>query len=31
MISAASLIKIGTLVKPHGIKGEITASVDYDL
>lgn len=31
MISGESLIKIGTLIKPHGIKGEITANVDYDL
>ncbi len=31
MITADSIIKIGQLVKPHGIKGEITASLDYDI
>jgi len=31
MIKAESLIKIGNLVKPHGIKGEITATIDYDI
>ena len=31
MIKRESLIRIGHFVKPHGIKGEITASLDYDI
>lgn len=31
MIKADSIIKIGQFIKPHGIKGEITATLDYDL
>lgn len=31
MITDDSIIKIGRLVKPHGIKGEITATLDYDI
>lgn len=31
MIKDSEIIKIGTLAKPHGIKGEIVASMDFDL
>ena len=31
MITPDSIIRIGQLVKPHGIKGEITATLDYDI
>lgn len=31
MIKADEIIAIGQLAKPHGIKGEITATLDYDL
>lgn len=31
MIKNDEITKIGQLVKPHGIKGEITATVDYDI
>lgn len=31
MITEKELIKIGTIAKPHGIKGEMTASLDYDI
>ncbi|MCM1348828.1 MAG: 16S rRNA processing protein RimM [Firmicutes bacterium] len=30
MITDSDIIMIGTLSKPHGIKGEITATLDYD-
>lgn len=31
MITHESIIRIGQLTKPHGIKGEVTATLDYDL
>lgn len=31
MIKSEEITKIGQLVKPHGIKGEITATLDYDI
>lgn len=31
MITDNELIKIGAITKPHGIKGEMTASLDYDI
>lgn len=31
MIKIEDITKIGQLVKPHGIKGEITATIDYDI
>lgn len=31
MITNEQIIEIGSLDKPHGIKGEITATLDYDL
>lgn len=31
MIKSDEIIKIGSFLKPHGIKGELTASLDYDV
>ena len=31
MITEKELINIGNILKPHGIKGEVTASLDYDI
>ena len=31
MISPDEIKEIGTFVKPHGVKGEISAQIDYDI
>ena len=31
MISSDEIKEIGTFVKPHGVKGEISAQIDYDI
>ena len=30
MIARESLIEIGRFAKPHGINGELTATIDYE-
>lgn len=31
MITSDEIIEIGAFVKPHGVKGEISAQIDYEI